>query len=136
MNQKNIKIVWILFLILLTAGIVVYALRAKKHLERNNLITVATIHSCQNGSRGNAGGFFLNFTITVVGKDYNSSSSYLNNELSFFAAEKYFVGKTFPAVYSPSNPSVSSLMITPKDFARYNYSFPDSLHWVLQYFSK
>ena len=133
MSQKNIKIAWVVFLIIGTIGIVVYTLWAKNNLKKNHLITVATIHTCQNGSRGNAGRFFLNFTITLNGKEYSSSNSYLDNELSFFAAEKYFVGKTFPAVYYPSKPSLSSLLVTPKNFAHFGYSFPDSLNWILQY---
>ena len=136
MNQNNMKVGWLIFIIVFTIGIVIYALWAKKRLKENHVVTTAAIRACQNGSRGNAGGFFLNFTITVNGKDYNSSSSYLNNELSFFAAEKYFVGKTFPAVYYPSKPSISSLLVTPKNFVKFGYSFPDSLHWVLQYIPK
>lgn len=108
----------------------------RNKLENNHQTSYALISSCQNGGRGNAGSVFLNFNMTVNGKSYMSSSSYRTSELSFFDAQKYLVGKTFPAVYYPPNPRISSIMISPQDFARYGYQFPDSLSWVLQYFTK
>jgi hypothetical protein len=44
--------------------------------------------------------------------------------------------RSFPAVYVPNNPSISSLLITPDDFKKFGYDFPDSLVWILPYLKK
>ena len=40
------------------------------------------------------------------------------------------IGKTFPAMYSP-NKNILEVLITPKDFEKFNIPFPDSLDWVI-----
>lgn len=133
MYKNKLKIIFLSFVILFTIGIVIYALWSKNKLQENHTVITGKIINCQNGSRGNGGSLFFDYSISIANKNYNASSSYWTNELSFFAAEKYFVGKTFPVAYNPSKPSESSILITPKDFSRYGYPFPDSLKWVLQY---
>ncbi len=42
----------------------------------------------------------------------------------------HFIGKTFPAMYSP-NKDILEVLITPKDFKKFNIPFPDSLNLVI-----
>lgn len=41
-----------------------------------------------------------------------------------------FLGKTFPAMYSP-NKDILNILLTPKDFEKFKMPFPDSLNWVI-----
>jgi len=102
-------------------------------LKKEHAIAIAQIYSCTAGGRGNGGGLFIDFKISVNGNDYYASSRYLTSILSAADCESHFLGKTFPAVYNLKNPSLANLLIFPEDFALYNYPFPDSLKWVLQY---
>lgn len=43
-----------------------------------------------------------------------------------------FIGKTFPAMYLPSNETLE-VLIAPVDFEKFKIPFPDSLNWVMQY---
>ncbi|MBS1758020.1 MAG: hypothetical protein JSU03_12145 [Bacteroidetes bacterium] len=136
MTKKQINnLLGILLMVICCIG-AIWGIIRRNALRENHIVTTAIIKNCQNGSRGNGGSLFFDYSINIVGKNYNASSSYQTNEISFFSAEKYFVNKTFPAIYYPLNPSVSSILITPKDFERYGYAFPDSLKWVLQYFKE
>ena len=46
-----------------------------------------------------------------------------------------FIGKTFPAMYSPNKDNLE-VLITPKDFKKFKIPFPDSLNWVIPYVLK
>lgn len=107
-----------------------------KALTKNHKIGVARITSFSSGGTGNAGGIWIDYLLTLNEKEYKGSSLYSLSDFSVPDIKKYFLHKTFPAVYNQDNPKISSIMITPKDFKRYGYSFPDSLNWVLQYFKK
>ena len=122
-----------LFIILLLVGCVIFVAIGfwrRWKIEKSHKVDIAQIYNYTYGGRGNAGRLYVDFTMNIKGKEYKSSSGYLTTD---FNCNKHFLGKTFPVVYNPDNPSISSILIIPEDFARYGYSFPDSLKWVLQY---
>lgn len=45
----------------------------------------------------------------------------------------YLVNKSFPLIYETGHPENSRLLITPRNFQRYDMSFPDSLQWVVKH---
>ena len=50
---------------------------------------------------------------------------------STFSKGSYdFIGKTFPAMYSPNKNNLK-ILITPADFKKFKIPFPDSLDWVI-----
>ena len=136
MNNKRIKIIFLIGLIGACLTTIYFALRARKKLEQNHLITIGKIKSCNSAGRGSGGKLSLDYNITLNEKKYNSSTSYLTSEFTCRLARNYFVGKTFPAVYYPPDPSISTLMIVPSDFEHFGYPYPDSLNWVLKYYKK
>ena len=130
MTEKNKKKLFVAILIILSVGFVYWGLWRKWQIEKRYKITVGQLYHYSFGGRGNAGGFWVDFKITIGGKQYNSSTRYLTDD---FNCNNDFIGKTFPVVYSPDHPSISSMLIIPSDFARYHYAYPDSLNWVKKY---
>lgn len=47
---------------------------------------------------------------------------------------KDFIGRQFVVIYDTLNPNNESMLISPRDFKRYNIPFPDSLKWVIPYY--
>lgn len=136
MNQKQRNnLIAVLLLGLCVAGSI-WGLLRNKTLRKEHQIGTARIISFSSGGRGNAGGIWIDFVLDINGREYKASSLYSTKDFAVADIRAHMLNETFPAVYYPQNPKVSSIMIIPKDFARYGYSFPDSLNWVLQYFTK
>jgi hypothetical protein len=102
----------------------------KWQIVKSHKIGIGKIYRYTYGGRGHAGRFFVDFRTTIDGREYTGSSTYLMED---FNCNDDFIGKTFPVVYSPEYHSISSMLIIPSDFARYNYPYPDSLNWVKKY---
>ena len=134
MTQKKANTV--LGILLLTFCLIgsIWGILRKNTLEQNYKLTIAKPISFTAGGRGNAGGIWIDYLLDINGKQYKGSSRYLTNEITTENLRNFILFKTFPAAYSPSNPSNSSILITPRNFTNYGYTFPDSLTWVLQYF--
>lgn len=136
MNKQQVnKIMGILLLVFCVVG-AIWGIARQNSLKKSNKIATGTATGFRAGGRGNAGGILIHFVLTVHGKEYKGSSSYETTEISVYDVQTHIINKRFPVIYNPSNPSISSLLITPKDFSRFGYSFPDSLTWVLQYFKE
>jgi hypothetical protein len=131
--QRLNKILGILLLVFCTVG-AIWGVFRQNSLKKNHKIGTGITTDYTAGGRGNAGGIWIDFVLTVGDKKYKGSSSYQTSEISGHDLRHHILNKNFPVVYNPSNPSVSSLLITPKDFSRFGYPFPDTLRWVLQYF--
>ena len=130
MKGKNKRILFIVLLVGLGVVFILWGFWRKWQIEKSHQISSGRIYNYYYGGRGNAGHFFIDFILNIQGKEYKGSSTYLMKD---FDCDRKFIGKTFPVVYNPDNPSTSSILIIPEDFSRYGYSFPDSLKWVLQY---
>lgn len=129
-KQKN-QILGIALLALCIIGITVGVAR-NKALRENHVLGVAQIQNYSSGGRGNAGGIWIDYSINANGIKYRSSSRYLTSEIKIEVL-KQLRDKSLPVLYNPSNPSISSLMLLPKDFQKNGYAFPDSLKWILPY---
>jgi hypothetical protein len=133
MTNPKVKNILTIIFIMVLIGWIVYAFISRNKLEKNHNLSIATTYSCSNGGRGNAGRIFIEYRFTLDNRQYKGSTTLLTSELSFIDCKDHFIGKAFPVIYYPGNPSNSILLITPKDFKRFNYPFPDSLGWVLKY---
>ncbi|MEO7046132.1 MAG: hypothetical protein ABI091_12555 [Ferruginibacter sp.] len=136
MDKKKMNNILGVVLIGFCLAAVIWGIIRQNNLKKKNEIGVAVTTNFSAGGRGNAGGIWIDYIMTLNGKKYNGSSLYLTSDISSEDLRKFILHRNFPVAYYPSNPSISSIMIIPKDFARYNYPFPDSLNWVLKYFSK
>jgi hypothetical protein len=133
MDKKKRDLIYFSLFIIFVIGYVVYALVAKRNLEKDHKLTIATTYDCSANGRGNAGRLNIEYTFNLNGEQFKATATLLTSELSEEDCKNYFMGKEFPVVYLPSNPSNSILLIRPKDFSRFGYTFPDSLNWVLKY---
>ena len=133
MKSKQINNTLGLILIVLCIAAGTWGIIRQKILKKKHTVCVAYVHNYTAGGRGNAGGIWIDYTIDVNGKSFNGSSLYDMRSISSSTVAKSVLHKTFPAVYNSDNPSISSLMIIPKDFKKYGYTFPDSLNWLLPY---
>lgn len=133
-SKEKIQVFSILFTFLI--GIVVYGFWSRNRLEKEHLIGNAKIYHCQNGAKGNAGTTFLDYQYIINDKEFKATGAYLAEEIKYYIGNDFFVNKTFPIVYYPPRPSISRILITPRDFSDFNMPFPDSLKWVLQYYKK
>lgn len=132
LQQRN-SMLGVVLLIFCAAG-AIWGVVRQNGLKSDHKIGVGRTTNYKAGGRGNAGGIWIDFEFTVGDKKYKGSSSYQTTEISGQDLRDHILDKNFPVVYSPSNPSNSSILIIPKDFDRFGYSFPDTLRWVLQYF--
>jgi hypothetical protein len=107
----------------------------QNQIKNNHLISTALVYDYTIGGRGNAGGVWIDAVLEVNGKEYKSSSHYSTTDITTEGL-KQLIDKSFPAVYNPSYPSNSHLMLLPKDFKMWGYSFPDSLNWLLAYIKR
>jgi hypothetical protein len=133
MKKNGLKIFFLVTLILLCTLVFIIGTYDKKELSRNHLLTTGVITNCSVGSKGSSGTLFIDFSFFVDDTKYNRSTSFKLKEIAFKDCNNFFFNKNLPVVFNPENPSVCLLLITPKDFSRFGYQFPDSLKWVLQY---
>ncbi|UAY54276.1 hypothetical protein [Arachidicoccus terrestris] len=108
---------------------IIIGLKSQCNLTSKHLLGNAKIDACGVGG-GRTSGFWIDYTLEVNGEKFKNSSLYDIYKLTVPMVRKYFIGKTFPAAYYPSNPSNSHLLILPEDFENFGYKFPDSLSWV------
>ena len=133
MTSKKKEILTTALLLFFGVAWVGFGFWRKSQLEKFYKVTIAKTVGVSGGGKGNAGRLFLKYLIQVDGKQYKDSKAFLTSEVSWEDCEKHLTGKTFPAVYNPDYPSISFMLITPKDFARFRQAFPDSLKWVVKY---
>ncbi|MEO7045303.1 MAG: hypothetical protein ABI091_08315 [Ferruginibacter sp.] len=133
MSKRGLNIFIFIVFILICAWNIFNAVQERNSLKKLHLFGSARIESCSSGGRGSAGRLFVNYSILIKDKIYEGSSTYLTGSFSKTDCNNFFIGKTFPVIFSPNNPSNAKILIFPNDFKEYNYSFPDSLNWVLKY---
>jgi len=119
-------------LLIFCAVIAMISIVRQNKLERTQVLTVGEIYHYSVGGRGNAGGIWIDYFFIVDGIRIEGSSRYLTNEIKYENLNKILY-KKLPVSYSFKNPSISSLMILPKDFAKRGITFPDSLKSIIDY---
>jgi len=93
-------------------------------LKKKGVIVEAKIIRVNFGGK-TSGGFQCLITYKGENKELPSPSSLVSSKI-------YFIGKTFPAMYLPGK-DILEILITPRDFEKFNIPFPDSLNWVMPY---
>ena len=91
------------------------------------------LYRCDANGRGNGGGLNIDYFFILNNKKYKSTLAIKTSELSQYDCNNYFIGRTFPVVYEPGNPSNSILLIRPVDFKSFGIPFPVSLRWYLKF---
>ena len=69
---------------------------------------------------------YVEYEFTHNGKRYLGSSL---SHVRYIYRDK-LLDKTYPVLFSVSDPETNEILLTPFDFKDYNYTFPDSLNWV------
>lgn len=96
-------------------------------LKKNGVIVEAQIIRVNLGGK-TSGGFQCLIKYKNEEKELSSPSTLLKGSFDF-------IGKTFPAMYLPGK-DILEILITPRDFEKFNIPFPDSLNWVMPYVLK
>lgn len=113
---------WVLLSLIITFFI--YCMITEYSLRKNGAITIGCIDSCTVSWKGAE---FFDFTYTYKGKVYHSQKSFYN-----ISTKKLYLfkNKCFPVLVIKDNPKINRFLVSPEDFDRYGYSYPDSLNWV------
>jgi hypothetical protein len=63
---------------------------------------------------------------------YYDNIEYQNQETVgiYSGLREVFVNKSFPVVFSGTQPKFSQILLLPSDFEKYNLTYPDSLNWL------
>jgi hypothetical protein len=96
-------------------------------LKKKGVIVEAQIIRVNLGGK-TSGGFQCLITYNGKKKELPSPSTLVKGSFDF-------IGKTFPAMYLPGK-DMLEILITPRDFEKFNIPFPDSLNWVMPYVLK
>ena len=120
-RQGNFIIFGILFILIAFA--IVNQLWKKNDLKSDGIIVNAVIIDMLVPTKGVPS---YQYKFVYNGKVYTDD----NNR--GIQTKYFFIGKTFPAMFSPKTGN-SELLMTPEDFKEYGLNFPDSLRWVLQF---
>ena len=129
-KQKNNLLAIALLICCVIAG--TWGIIRQNNLKNSYLFGVAKVYNYSSGGRGNAGGVWIDYILSINGKSYKGSSQYSTDDITSEVLN-HCLNKTFPVIYKPTDPSISSLMLLPSDFRNKGYSFPDSLNWILTY---
>ena len=122
MDRKSFFVVIIGLTLLL--AFIVYRNKNQRDLKINGTLLSARITGVNLGGK-TSGGFDCLLSIKNKIIETTSPSSLKRGKFDF-------IGKTFPAMYSP-NTNTCEILITPIDFEKFNIPFPDSLNWVMEY---
>lgn len=120
-SKGNLIIFSGLFLVVIL--LIWYQFKKGKDLKRNGVIVTATIKGILTGSKAPS---------TFEYKFSYKGIEYIDNNNAGIRTKNLFIGKTFPAIFSPVTEN-SQLLLTPEGFNEYGLKFPDSLNWVLEY---
>lgn len=94
-----------------------------KEIQKNKGFTIAIIKEKLDAAK-------LGYSMTYEYKINNQLYEGMSQKIFYCDFETTFKGKYFPIVYSTKNPEKSIILISPRDFKRWGYEFPDSLMWV------
>jgi len=125
MDRKSL--IGTIVVIILFIGIIIWSNSIDDDLKKNGVLISAKILGVNLGGK-TSGGFhcLIIYKNQVIERPSSSSLTYGKFD---------FVGKTFPAMYSP-NTNTLEVLIAPVDFEKFGMPFPDSLNWVMSYIFK
>ena len=122
--------------VILLVSLFIWVSVNRKQLLKDRDMSVARITDCSYGGRGHVGTITLTFIFHKDNNEIEGSSALSSNEINVQDVKSFLLNRTFPVIYSPHNPKNNYILIRPEDFKKFNYSFPDSLKWVLKYFHR
>lgn len=122
----------IVLLFLITIVIVAYlrGQRQKETIQKNIQQVSGTITETSMAHRG--AGLDVTYQFSFENKIIENQHVLSVNS----GIQNFFLGKTFPVVFSKDHPEANEMLILPKDFARFNLPYPDSLKWVINLIEK
>ena len=133
MKITKLQVGIIIFFVLAVLFMLIFGRIQQKKLVENHKILNAQITDCSYGGRGHEGTITFIYNFYYNNKKVGGITAFNSSELNSDDAKLIFVGKAFPVVFNPDHPNNNYLLIRPKDFKKFNYAFPDSLHWIFQY---
>jgi hypothetical protein len=128
-KQRNNLLGMALILFCIVGGAI--GILRQKRLINDHQLCSGTIFDYQSGGRGNAGGIWIDYKYEIKSHRYSGSSWFSTGEMKVSVISA-LLNKTFPIIYNPDNPNISRLLLFPKDFVEFGYSFTDSLQNVLE----
>jgi hypothetical protein len=114
--------VMIFFSIYLTVR---YNRRLERIKDNPGWSTCYVYNSVDRGGKYPGVTLFYNYSINGV--EYKDSELFTKLRKG---NTQYFIGKTFPLVYSKNDFKNNKILVIRKDFERFDVDFPDSLKWV------
>jgi hypothetical protein len=86
-----------------------------------------------NNTHFEKNGFVVEYSFNAGEKDL---SSYVSHPRFISIRSLLYNGRSFPVIFSSTNPEKNEMLILPEDFNHFNVPFPDSLSWELEYLDK
>jgi hypothetical protein len=126
MAAKKRNLLVLISIVVVLISVQGYHIWKRSELKRNGTFLTGKITSWQPGSKSQ---WWFTYEFQFNNQTFKRDKSASVNNLNFF------VGKTFPVIFSTSSKS-SDILITPRDFEKYKIRFPDSLKWVKGYVDK
>jgi hypothetical protein len=121
-NRQGNQIIFIIVIIFIF--LTIYSInRTNTELKKNGIIVNATITDVIYPSKDISE---FQYIFYYQGKKYTDEGA------TGIQTKWLFIGKSFPALFSPKTGN-SELLMPPKNFEKYNVPYPDSLQWILQY---
>lgn len=122
MDKKSLIGGFIVFVLFI--GLIVWRNTNQRNLKEHGVLVTAKILRVNIGGRVSGG-----FQCAI---NYHNKYLELPSPSSVKRKNFDFIGKTFPAMFLPTNETLE-ILITPVDFEKFNIPFPDSLKWVMEY---
>src|SRR5215469_6914320 len=101
---------------------VFYCNKNRSDLKRNGVLVVGKVDRAYRGPKG---GIYIDYEFKVSDRTLIGGALYFIS--SKFVGE--FQNRTFPVIYSISNPNRNMMLILQSNFSDYGIVFPDSLLW-------
>ena len=123
--MKKGEIIGLIALTSFVIWVVVGSFTDQSELKKNGVVINVRVVSWVTPSKGSSyGSIYCDFV-------YKNEKYRLPSPTSYGWGLSSLIGKTFPALFSEKK-KIVRVLITPKDFKKYNIPFPDSLNWVIE----
>ena len=117
---------WVLGLIILIAILVIGYFRGKDYTGKIKADMQMANAQVIKSSMARRGGVVIDYIFYYDNKEYQNQET-----LAIYSGLRtVFENKSFPVVFSGSQPTYSQLLLLPADFEKYNLTYPDSLNWL------
>jgi hypothetical protein len=137
---RNVKFTWKMFLISFSFLIVLspfflyqlYRNKERRAIRKNQALTTARI-TALTYQRNKAKSWYRTLATYQVGNARFTCTGSASYTLSH-PQRSTLIGAQLPVIYEKDNPANGELLVSERQFDRFNLSFPDSLAWTKAYF--